>query len=110
MRLARSCATPRAHPRHSRGVYAQPPLLRRDSITTGPDGNLWFTEQNAGRIGKMSPAGAMLNEYSLFVSGTALGAITTGPDGNVWFTENGTNRIGRITTSGAVSEFTIPSG
>src|SRR3984893_18677713 len=32
-------------------------------ITAGPDGNLWFTEGSANKIGKMSPAGAMLGEF-----------------------------------------------
>jgi len=26
------------------------------AITTGPDGNLWFTENNAGAIGKITTA------------------------------------------------------
>src|SRR5215467_11039189 len=28
-------------------------------ITVGPDGNLWFTESNANRIGRISPAGTI---------------------------------------------------
>ena len=35
------------------------------SVTTGPDGNLWFTEYTSGKIGKMSPSGTVLAEYSL---------------------------------------------
>lgn len=35
---------------------------RPSSITTGPDGNLWFTSCN--RVMQMSPAGAILNDFS----------------------------------------------
>ena len=28
-----------------------------DGITTGPDGNLWFTEYNGDRIGRITPPG-----------------------------------------------------
>src|SRR5438128_11788033 len=28
-------------------------------ITAGPDGNLWFTEQSASRIGRITPAGVI---------------------------------------------------
>jgi len=75
------------------------------SITTGPDGNLWFTEVTLGQIGRITPAG-VVTEFSAGISaGAGLGRITTGPDGNLWFTEQSGNRIGRITPSGVVTEF-----
>ena len=82
------------------------------SAVQGPDGNFWFTEYTAGKIGKMSPAGTVLAEYSLNGrrdpgSHHPYG-ITTGPDGNLWFTDpvivNGsvvTRRSASITPSGA---------
>src|SRR5207247_1700618 len=96
------------------------------SITTGPDGNLWFTEQQ-GQIGHMTLAGKV-SEFSLpshqylagpnptkEPAGSAQGeplAITAGPDGNLWFTEfqyGGTGKIGRITTAGKISDFPLPT-
>jgi streptogramin lyase len=71
-------------------------------ITLGPDGNLWFTEDIAGNIGKITPSGA-ITEYPIpTVDSHPLG-ITAGPDGNVWFTEGSSNKIGKITPSGAVT-------
>ena len=32
-------------------------------ITSGPDGNLWFTERNAGKIGRITTAG-VITEFS----------------------------------------------
>src|SRR5258708_4556113 len=60
-------------------------------ITAGPDGNLWFTEQNGNQIGRITTAGA-ITEFSLPTNcGSSLGCnprgITAGPDGNLWFTE-----------------------
>jgi uncharacterized protein (TIGR03437 family) len=74
-------------------------------IAAGPDGNLWFTESAANKIGKVTPAG-VVTEYSLSPNSVPSG-ITAGPDGNLWFTELQANRIGRITTAGAVTEFAL---
>ena len=74
-------------------------------ITTGPEGNLWFTESGGNRIGRITPSGTV-TEFSTGISaGGEPRAITTGPDGNLWFTEQNGNRIGRITPSGTVTEF-----
>ena len=34
-------------------------LIQPQGITTGPDGNLWFAETAANKIGRMIPAGAL---------------------------------------------------
>ncbi len=72
-------------------------------ITAGPDGNLWFTENTANRIGRITPAG-VVTDFNL-TAGSGPKSITAGPDGNLWFTEFNGSRIGRITTDGVVSEF-----
>jgi streptogramin lyase len=35
-----------------------------EAITTGPDGNLWFTEAAGNRIGRITPAG-VITEFPL---------------------------------------------
>src|SRR5579863_2120682 len=65
-------------------------------ITSGPDGNLWFTEGSANKIGKITPSGA-ITEYG--PTGAVPVGIVAGPDGNLWFTEETGNNIGRITTA-----------
>src|SRR5262249_23925963 len=72
-------------------------------ITRGPDGNLWFTENLAGKIGRITPAG-VITEFNL-TPGSQPVQITAGPDGNLWFTENVPSRIGRITPAGVITEF-----
>ncbi len=82
------------------------------SITTGPDGNLWFTENGTDSIGRITATGTVTEFTNGITSGASLVDITTGPDGNLWFTESGTDGIGRITPTGTVTEFTngISSG
>jgi streptogramin lyase len=77
-------------------------------ITTGPDGNLWFTEQNSNQIGKITPNGN-ITEYPIPTTGSQPDGITTGPDGNLWFTEQNSNQIGKITPNGNITEYPIPT-
>jgi streptogramin lyase len=80
-------------------------------ITPGPDGNLWFTEAESNKIGRITPSGG-ITEFTLTAGpyGNPFG-ITAGPDGNIWFTElTGGNFIGRITPNGAITQFLAPPG
>ena len=67
-------------------------------ITVGPDGALWFTEENGHKIGRITTDGA-ITEYQIPTVPSAPGEITAGPDGNLWFTEFGANppKVGRLT-------------
>ena len=56
-------------------------------IASGSDGNLWFTEQGANQIGKLTPAGTF-SAYPLPDLDSFPAAITAGPDDNLWFTES----------------------
>jgi streptogramin lyase len=76
-------------------------------ITSGPDGNLWFTGE-PGTIKRITPAG-VVTPFAI-PSGTNADGITAGPDGNLWFCESGVDKIGRITPSGQTTEITIPGG
>ncbi len=95
-----------------------------DGITSGPDGNLWFTETvrtgssgSVSKVGRISLSGT-LTEFPLSTHDTLAAAapyITAGPDGNLWFTiqssegSNAVCRVGRITPQGAITLFT-PAG
>ncbi|HEV8675433.1 MAG TPA: hypothetical protein VGX21_15410 [Methylomirabilota bacterium] len=77
---------------------------------TGRDGNLWFTENNLGQIGQITPGG-VVTEFPLPSGpGSLPQGITAGPDGNLWVAEFGGNKIGVISTAGvAVAEFPVPT-
>jgi streptogramin lyase len=88
-------------------------------ITTGPDGNLWFTEQKyfgfgIGRIARINPKTDALTEFAL-PDGGGPQSITVGPDGNIWFTETADagwsgHDVGRITPDGVFTFFDLPQG
>ncbi len=75
-------------------------------ITAGPDGALWFTELGAtqeigpnlggNKIGRITTAGVITNEYTVPTVSSEPTRIVTGPDGALWFTEYEGNKIGRL--------------
>jgi streptogramin lyase len=94
-------------------------------ITLGPDGALWFTEENAPpgakhKIGRITSSGA-ISEYLIPTDAATPSKIVTGPDGALWFTEYATHKIGRLDpalavpgTSNGITEYppgglTVPS-
>ncbi len=48
------------------------------SIAAGPDGNLWFTESMANKIGRIAPATGAITEFPT-VAGASPGGIARGP-------------------------------
>ena len=78
------------------------------SLTTGPDGNLWFAEENANKIGRITTAG-VVTEFPIPTPNSDTAEIVAGPDGSVWFMEFAANKIGRITPAGIITEFPIPT-
>jgi streptogramin lyase len=93
-------------------------------LTSGSDRDVWFLDQDgpfAGRIGTITPSGAI----TLYTAGPApieqQSYLTPGPEGALWFANDGASTapgestptaIGRITTTGAVNEFSagLPAG
>jgi streptogramin lyase len=79
------------------------------NITSGGDGNLWFTEFDPNMIGRITPAG-VYTAFPIPTPNSGSDGITTGSDNNVWFTESLTDKIGRITPTGTITEFALPAG
>ena len=76
------------------------------SITTGPDGALWFGVENpngvfGGAVGRITTSGnvteAQVPRPVVF--------LVTGSDGAIWFLSDSDNAVHRITTSGTVTDF-----
>jgi virginiamycin B lyase len=85
-----------------------PNMAEPFSVTPGPDGKMWFTQEDVHGIdsvvGSIDMSG-VITEYP--VSATPA-QITTGSDGALWFDELYPGMIGRITTSGTLTEYQIP--
>jgi virginiamycin B lyase len=80
-----------------------------EGITTGSDGNLWFTGQVGGgaRIGSISTAG-QVNLIPLPHSARYPTTIGAGPGGRLWFTSSGRQAnswIGELEADGEVREY-----
>ncbi len=64
-------------------------------IATAPDNNLYYTEQNVDKIGRITDLFHPQSEITL-TAGTQPKDIVRGPDGNLWFTEYLRGNIGRL--------------
>ena len=75
-------------------------------ITAGPDGNIWFTERQGNRIGRMTTRGVQLPGFPVPTRASRPDYITVGPEGSLWFPERGGDKLGRITLKGEIGEIT----
>ncbi len=78
------------------------------ALRSGPDGNVWFSETDAGQIGRITPQGEITEFKGGITPGSRPLSIAV-RDGAIWFSEAAGNRIARITLDGHVTEFPIPS-
>ncbi len=76
------------------------------SIVEGYEGDAWFTEHFADRIGRMTPAGELV-EFALR-PGTEPSDLTVDAHGNFWFAAQ--NGIGRITPTGKTTNIAFRGG
>jgi streptogramin lyase len=91
-------------------LHTGPQYTGPNSITAGPDGNVWFTNfttrslPNIGTppgIGRITPSGG-ITEYRAGLSyASSPDGIVAGPDGALWFTDRELHAIGRIVPSSA---------
>jgi len=76
-------------------------------ITLGPDGNLWFAEFSADKIGKITTAG-VITEFTIPAQACSCALnpldITAGPDGDLYFTLYGGDLIGKIPTTASTND------
>ncbi len=84
--------------------YTDPTIADPTSITVGPDGALWFTNNGNSSIGRITTAGVITNYTAPTIADPI--SITAGHDGALWFTNKGNSSIGRITTTGVVTNYT----
>jgi len=110
--------------------YAVPPKMLKagkqvfpvrpeiDSITSGPDGNLWFTEAESVQgqhdgIARITPSGK-ITEYIDLPPTCYPSGITVGPDEKLWFTFDEVSKgglilkIGSITSQGKSAIYDMP--
>jgi virginiamycin B lyase len=106
-------ATPAPTP--TPGVTSQYPIPTASSkpmgIALGSDGNLWFTETAASKIGTLGSNGKITEQVTPSKDAGPIGiASGPGPALNVWFTETSVARVGQVTTAGPpFVEYVLPN-
>ncbi|MBU6364429.1 MAG: hypothetical protein KGQ95_09450, partial [Acidobacteria bacterium] len=85
--------------------------FRPGNITSGPDGNLWFTLSKRtlfvpDAVVRMTPQG-QATTFTLPGGNSGVRDITSGPLGSLWVTEVNAGRIMQVTTTG---DFPMGSG
>jgi len=77
------------------------------TITVGPDGQMWFAEMAANKIGRVTLDGKF-SEFAIPTPDAKAYGIVTGPDRKLWFTESGAGKIGRLDpATGAITEYPL---
>ena len=76
-------------------------------------GDIWFTEFNADRLGRLDPRTGSIRQYALSAKASVQTlypyGVTIDRQGMVWFTESGTNQLGRLDPStGTYRVFATP--
>jgi virginiamycin B lyase len=65
-------------------------------VCVAPDGDLWFTENFANRIGRMAPDGRVIGEYDIGGENCGARAILSIPDGRLFFSAHDAGAIGEV--------------
>ena len=62
----------------------------------GKNGELWFTEQMANKIGRFDPTSQTFKEYPVTGGNAGPHGLVSDSDGNIWFTANFGGYIGKL--------------
>jgi len=84
-----------------------------NELALDKQGNVWFTELNADRLGRLDPGTGHITQYALSTKASVQTlypyGVTVDFHGMVWFTESGTNQLGRMDpVTGALHLFAAP--
>jgi streptogramin lyase len=96
-------AIDRIAPDGTRTRFALPANSHPYDLVLGPDGAFWILEEGIAKIGRMTTAGVVTNEYAVPSGETGQSGITVGPEGNIWFTDTEMSEIGRLVPDPIVS-------
>jgi len=90
--------------------YPVPPGSRPHDVAPAADGQVWYTAQGSGELGRLDPASGETHHIPLG-AGSAPHGVIVGPDGAPWVTDSGLNAIVRVDpVTEAVALFPLPAG
>ena len=89
--------------------YDVPAGSHPHDVAVASDGTVWYTAQNAGKLGHLDPENGRVDEVELG-DGSAPHGVIVGPDGAPWITDGGLNAIVRVNPSTReVRRFPLPA-
>jgi virginiamycin B lyase len=89
--------------------YDVPSGSHPHDVAVASDGTVWYTAQNAGKLGHLDPESGRVDEVELG-DGSAPHGVIVGPDGAPWITDGGLNAIVRVDSSTReVRRFPLPA-
>jgi virginiamycin B lyase len=89
--------------------YPLPHGSHPHDVAPETNGNVWYTAQGAGKLGRLDPATGKIEAIALG-SGSRPHGVIVGPDGAPWITDGGLNAIVRVDPSTReIKVFPLPS-
>jgi virginiamycin B lyase len=89
--------------------YGVPGGSRPHDVAMAADGQVWYTAQGTGELGRLNPSNGDVVEIPLGAGSRPHGVIV-GPDGAPWITDGGLNAIVRVDpATSEVRHFPLPS-
>ena len=85
------------------------PHSRPHDPAVAPDGSLWWTGQQANKLGRLDPSTGATKEYPLTTPNSGPHGLVADSAGNIWFTANYAGYIGKLNPgTGDVTEYKMP--
>src|SRR5678815_6085180 len=76
-----------------------------DPLATA-DGALWYTAQNANKLGRLDLKTGQIQEWTLKTADAGPHGLTEDKEGNIWFTANSKGYMGKLNPkTGAITEY-----
>jgi virginiamycin B lyase len=72
--------------------FAVPEGAHPHDVAPSPDGQVWYTAQRQGALGRLDPSSGKTEQIPLG-RGSAPHGVVVGPDGQAWITDGGLNAI-----------------
>jgi virginiamycin B lyase len=88
--------------------------VRNTGIAEGADGNMWFIDNKAQVIDRITPSGVITPHEFPSRRAAVEASVIAGPDGNIWYSRTFTDDreplavIGKVTPGGVISEYPVP--
>ncbi|HJT50191.1 MAG TPA: hypothetical protein VJ729_18585, partial [Nitrososphaeraceae archaeon] len=88
-----------------------PPTSDIKGISTDFSGNIYFSEKDGNKIGRLVPSSKTVTEWTIPTNSSGpLGVDHDSLSGNIYFSEKDGNKIGRLVPSAnTITEWTIPT-